>query len=365
MNSAKELIRICELEQLGLTFDDVLLVPQYSEIESRSKIDLTTRFTKLRYIKVPIVSANMDTVTEAKMAIAMSTAGGVGVIHRYMDYAKQCSEINSLLNYVPVEYGNGIVAVAIGIKNGVLEHVKNLANVGVNVFVIDVAHGHYKYVGDLVQEINKLGLVDRYGTPIEVIAGNIATPFAAKYLCQAGASALKVGVGPGSLCSTRVVTGHGLPQLTAVSACSLVAKEFDVPVIADGGIRNSGDIVKALAAGASSVMCGSIFAGTEESPGEVLGGYGFGPKYKTYRGMASREAQVDFYGNDPDAPEGVATQVEFKGSIGPILKQLVAGIRSGFSYSGANNIQELWENAEWIRITSAGFRESVPHLLLK
>jgi IMP dehydrogenase len=362
MKSIKELYSICIKDEMGLTFDDVLLAPQYSDIDSRSEVAIHTPITKERRIGLPFISANMDTVTESKMAEILIRAGSAGVIHRYMSYEKQIEEVKKLSP--PDSTGASyVIAAAVGIHNGVIEHAKNLVGAGANVIVVDVAHGFYKKVGDLVRSLVALNLVGPWNDPVEIIAGNVATYEATKFLCEAGASAVKVGVGPGSLCSTRVVTGHGVPQLLAICTASIAAAEYGVPIIADGGIRNSGDIVKALAAGASTVMCGSLFAGTEESPGDVYSD-GTG-KYKVYRGMASREAQAEFYGNDPEAPEGVSTTIPYKGPVTPIVTQLAAGIRSGLSYSGARNITELREKAEWLRVTSNGLRESVPHLLLK
>lgn len=362
LTAAAALFDLSKNKGEAYTFDDVLLEPQYSEIESRKNIDLRVNITPLRQIDIPIVAANMDTVCDSKMAMAMRRLGGNGVIHRYMSYETQLEEIHK----VSSEDGGTniwITAAAVGVKNGVLGHIKNLVKEGCKIIVIDVAHGFHKVVGDLLIAAKALKLKAIDEKPVEYIAGNIATPEAANHLISCGADVLKIGVGPGSLCTTRIVTGHGMPQLTAIAACALAALNRPVTVMADGGIRNSGDIVKALAAGANTVMCGSIFAGTDEAPGDYMGGAGYGPKFKIYRGMASSEAQKDFYGNSTDAPEGTVKTINAKGPIEPIVKNIVAGVKSGLSYSGCNTIAELQAKASWVKITGAGLRESHPHLL--
>lgn len=346
--AAEEFLKLCAAKQVALTFDDVLLEPQYSEIESRNTIELKTNVTPLRQLQIPLIAANMDTVCEAPMAIAMGKLGGLGVIHRYMSYEQQIEQVKQVSN------GQLYVAAAVGVKNGIIEHTKNLVAAGCTFIVIDIAHGHHKLVGDLLVELRKLNLVAvKDDKPVEFIAGNVATPQGVEYLIQRGADCIKVGVGPGAACSTRGVTGHGMPQLTAIASCSLMAAKYGKTVIADGGLKTSGDIIKALGAGANSVMSGYLFAGTLESPGELINN-----SYKEYRGMASSKAQKQFYGNDPDAPEGINTTIPYKGEVSNIVKQLVAGIRSGFSYSGSNNLEEFRTNASWIQITNAGKSES-------
>jgi len=277
-----------------------------------------------------------------------------------MTYEKQLEEMHK------VAFDNGlintVVGAAVGVKNGIIEHVKNLVNEGCKIVVIDVAHGFHKLVGDLLKELKALNLMALDELPVEYMAGNVATPDGARYLCESGADIIKIGVGPGSLCTTRIVTGHGIPQLIAIASCALVAATFNRTLVADGGIRNSGDAVKALAAGANTIMCGSLFAGTDESPGEVLTDVA-GRKFKVFRGMASSEAQKEFYGNDPEAPEGTTTTVQVKGPVESILKQLVAGVRSGLSYSGCTNIKDFQEKSSWVNISNAGFKESLAHLL--
>jgi IMP dehydrogenase len=364
LDSARSFLKNCAQKEIASTFDDVLLEPQYSEIETRSTIDLLTWATPLRQIKYPLVAANMDSVCDAHMASAMQFEGGMGVIHRYMSYDDQVNQVKKFHdNHFEIWKQVPLISAAVGVKNGIVEHVKRLVDAGCSVVVIDVAHGHHKLVGDIVQQLKACALVSKDGLPVEYVAGNVATPDGAKYLCESGADVIKVGVGPGSLCTTRIVTGHGMPQLLAIAACALTASQYNRTVVADGGIRNSGDIVKALAAGANTVMCGSLFAGTDEAPGES---FVDGDKtYKVYRGMASSEAQQEFYGNDPEAPEGVSTKVESKGPVAAVIKRLVAGIKSGLSYSGCKNIEELQEYASWVAMNSSGFRESLPHLLLQ
>ena len=361
LEAARVFLKECSRQETAATFDDVLLEPGYSEIESRQTIDLETWISPLRKIRIPFIAANMDSVCESAMAMAMENLGGLGVIHRYMTYERQIEEVKKTF-FIPDGGHMPHVAAAVGVKNGVVEHTKNLVVAGCNFIVIDVAHGYHKLVGDLVKELKALNLVAKDGLPVEYIAGNVAAPDGAEYLCKSGADVIKVGVGPGSLCTTRIVTGHGVPQLTAVAACALVAAAYKKTIIADGGIRTSGDVVKALAGGANTVMCGSLFAGTDQSPGEIFTD-AEGKKFKVYRGMASSEAQKEFYGNDPEAPEGTSTTIPYKGSLADVLKQLVAGVRSGLSYSGCMTIKDLQETASWVRITNSGLRESYAHLL--
>lgn len=341
------------------TFDDVLLVPQYSEIDSRSEVNVSTKL-KNYTLKIPIIAANMDTVCEAGMAIALANAGGMGVIHRYMSYERQLVEVSTvatMVNYPEKDPSwESPVAAAVGVRNGVLAHVENLVSAGANVIVVDVAHGHFKPVKDTIQAIKKEKFTSSRGTPVEVIAGNVATPDGALFLFDAGADGIKVGVGSGSICSTRLVTGHGIPQLAALLSIKHIPHRFDGYMIADGGLRTSGDIVKALAVGATAVMLGSMLAGTEETPGEYI--INSGRKYKVYRGMSSREAQTEFYGNRPEAPEGITAVVPYKGPVESVLGEIVGGIRSGLSYSGASSIPELVQNARWVPITPSGIIES-------
>jgi len=466
----------------ALTFDDVLLVPKRSSVHSRREVDLSTRLSRNIKLNIPVVSANMDTVTESAMAIAMAHNGGIGIIHRFMPVERQVEEVlkvkraesviienpytiwpsatvadakrlmqekgvNGLLvvdanqkllgiltardllfeendlsrvselmtptkslhtattdvsidearrllrkhkvEKLPLVDGEGrlrglitskdmmtlaerpqackdskgqlIVGAAVGIREGYLERARSLVDASVDVLVVDVAHGHSDRVLDVVRKLKKeLGQVD-------VVAGNVATPEGTRDLVAAGADAVKVGIGSGSICITRIVTGAGVPQLTAVLECAEAAKDLDVPIIADGGIRNSGDITKALAVGASSVMVGSMLAGTEESPGVMV--MRNGRKYKVHRGMASVGASMKRGTQEAEdeaslleyVAEGVEAFVPYRGTAHEIIAQLAGGIRSGLSYCGARTLVELRQNASFVRLTSAALKESYPH----
>lgn len=359
----------------ALTFDDVLLKPGYAGFQ-RSEIDLSTQLTRNIKLKVPLVSAPMDTVTEAKLAIALGKFGGIGIIHRNLTIKDQAAEV------AKVKKAGQPVGAAVGSSPGYEERVEALVKAGVDVIVVDSAHGFSKYVIDALTYIKKHHKVD-------VIAGNIATAEGAKALIKAGADGLRVGMGPGAICTTRIVSGMGVPQLTAILETAAVARKAGVPVIADGGINYSGDIVKALAAGASSVMMGRLFAATIEAPGEVVKftreqvpsrfrslikdakSYTF----KGYRGMGSIGAmergrtissEDEFHGksfNDKSllVAEGVEGLVPCSGSLELVASGMVEGIRSGFYYVGATTIPSLWENAVLRRITTASLTESHPH----
>ncbi len=330
----------------GLTFDDVLIVPQKSDVRSRQHPDLGTRLTKKLSIQKPFVSANMDTVTEADMAIAMNNEGAVGILHRFMPIADQAQQVKALQ-----AAGASIIAASVGVNGDTHDRAKALVECGANVLTIDIAHGHS------VQMLETLKwLKDTYSN-VEVIAGNVATPQAARDLCEAGADAIKVGIGPGSMCTTRVITGAGVPQLTAIALCAEVTSEMGVPLIADGGIKTSGDIVKALASGADSVMLGSLLAGTLETPGAIRHGK------KEYRGMASKAAQVSWRGEVPEgmAPEGESTYVAIKGHVADIIHELAGGLRSGMSYMNALRIEDISERAQFIEMSPLGLRESHAH----
>ncbi len=465
----------------GLTFDDVLLIPAYSDVLPRN-VDLSTRFSRRIELKIPVVSAAMDTVTEAKMAMAIAREGGIGVIHKNMSIAEQAKQVNAvkraengmisnpvtikkgatvsdalalmaeykiggipvvddegylvgivtnrdlrfqrnmntriddvmtkenlvtttrttdleaaadilqqhkieklpvvdkdnklvgLLTYKDItkakdkpmaskdERGRLRVAAGVGVTADVFERIDALVDAGVDAIVIDTAHGHSKGVIDTLREAKK-----RYPN-IDIIVGNIATGEAALALVEAGADGVKVGIGPGSICTTRVIAGVGVPQLSAIYEVSKALKDTGVPVIADGGIRYSGDIVKALAAGAYTIMAGSLFAGVEESPGETI--IFNGRKFKSYRGMGSLEAMEkgskDRYFQDVEAdikklvPEGIAARVPFKGSLFEVVYQMIGGLRAGMGYCGAKTIIDLHQ-AKFTRITNAGVAESHPH----
>ncbi len=466
----------------GLTFDDVLLVPKLSKITSRSQTDLRTKLSKNISLDIPLISANMDTVTESAMAVSMARQGGIGIIHRFLTVQEEVNEVlkvkrsgsvmienpyvinpaktvKDALRYMDEKgisgllvvdddskligiltsrdvifeseaklvkdvmtrdvitarlgiegqeakeilsknrieklplvderghvkglitskdiknienypfaskdkKGRPLVGAAVGVKGDFMERTESLLEAGADVVVVDIAHGHSENAINTVKHIKK-AFPDS-----EVMAGNVATAGGAEDLIKAGVDAVKVGVGSGSICITRVITGSGVPQLTAILDCAKIGKEYDVPIISDGGIRNSGDATKALAAGSSTVMVGSMFGGTDESPGSTV--MKNGKRFKIYRGMASFYASlgrktrengtisIEDDLNDYVA-EGVEAMVPYKGSVVDIVKQLKGGIRSGLSYCGATTINEMQENAEFVKISSAGFAESQPH----
>ena len=343
----------------GLTFDDVLLVPRRSSIRSRQDVNLTTRLTRNISIKLPIIAANMDTVCEEEMALALARLGGVGIIHRFLPIEAQAQMVENVKH----ENSSFVVGAAVGTDHDAVIRSKALISAGVDVLVLDIAHGHSEHSIDALKELKNVF------PDTDVIAGNIATLAGAEDLFEAGADAIKVGVGPGGVCTTRVVAGVGVPQLTAISSAS----EVPIPTIADGGITSSGDIAKAIAAGADTVMIGSMFAGTKESPGDVESS----PRglVKRVRGMASFEAiearalrsgeVIDDEYFEQRAPEGVEGVVPYKGEVSKVIIQLVAGLKSGMSYSNARTISEFWEKAEFIKITPTGLKENQPHATLE
>jgi len=339
----------------GLTFDDVLIVPQRSSIRSRQDVSVKTRLSRNIELELPVVAANMDTVCEHAMAVAMAQLGGIGIVHRFLPIDKQVREIEK----VKQAGASLLVGAAVGTDRDMLDRAKALVVAGADVLVLDIAHGHSDHSIDGVRSL-KEHFVDT-----DVIAGNVATRNGALDLVTAGADAIKVGVGPGGVCTTRTVAGVGVPQLTAIDD----AADVGVPVIADGGIRSSGDIAKALAAGACTVMVGSMLAGTKESPGELEQG----PKglQKRIRGMASFEAVIaraDRSGEDLDeeylsyrAPEGVEGTVPYKGEVSKLVLQLMAGLRSAMSYTNAHNLVEFRSRAEFVAVTPQGMIENLPH----
>lgn len=466
----------------GLTFDDVLLIPKYSDITSRSQTDLSTKLSRNISLNIPFVSANMDTVTESAMAVAMARAGGIGIIHRFLTIQEQSNEvlkvkrsgsvmienpysisadksIQDALDYaeekeisgllvvdsasklvgivterdllfadtsnrisdvmskdvvtaklgvtldeaknllhkhriekLPIvddsglikglitskditnntdypnaskdKKGRPLVGAAVGVKGDFLERSESLLEAGADVLVVDIAHGHSENAITTIRNIKKAF------PDCELIAGNIATAQGVEDLIKAGVDAVKVGVGSGSICITRVITGSGVPQLTAVMDCAKIGKDNGVPIISDGGTRTSGDATKALAAGASSVMVGSMLGGTDESPGTVLTKNG--KRFKVYRGMASLAASLGRKSKETGSlsfdddlndyvAEGVEAMVPYKGTVTDILKQLTGGVRSGLSYCGAHTVSQMQENAEFIKMSRAGFAESQPH----
>lgn len=331
----------------GLTYDDVLIVPSKSAVRSRRDPSLTTRLTRRFKIDMPFISANMDTITESPMAIAMNKLGGIGILHRFMTLENQLREVRAVK-----ESGANLVAASIGVNDEGRKAAVELVKEGVNILTIDIAHGHSVAMLETIK-----WLKDSFGDKIDIIAGNVATPEATEELIKAGADAIKVGIGPGSMCTTRIITGCGVPQLTAVAWCTDVARGHNVPIIADGGLKASGDIVKAIAAGAETVMLGSLLSGTLETPGEIHGGK------KHYRGMASRAAQVSWRGTLPEgmAPEGEATAIPVKGSVKDVIMELAGGLRSGMSYVNAVELTEIPEKARFMEMSPSGYRESGAH----
>lgn len=333
----------------GYSYNDLLIVPKYNKIRSRTEVNFKTRVTRNYSIEIPIIAANMDTVCDSKMAIALGKLGGLGVIHQFMSIEEEAIEVEK------VKKEGLIAAAAIGVKD-FEKRVEALAKVGVNILVIDLAHGHSKYAG------KTLDYLKQNYPKIDVIAGNIATKDAAEYFLSKGADGIKVGIGPGSMCTTRIMTGAGVPQLTAIMDVYEAVKG-EIPICADGGIKNPGDIVKALGAGASTVMLGYLLSGTEEAPGEIIEKNL--KKFKLYRGSASFDASLKkakIQGEENKkiiSVEGEETLIPYKGSITPIIEKYLGGLASGMTYMGANEMNKLIGKADFIEISSAGFEESI------
>jgi len=347
----------------ALSFDDISLVPRYNNIASRKDVDTSVQFGKLK-LKIPVLSSNMDTVTGPEMAVTIGALGGVGFLHRFCSIKKNVEMYESLF-HLHMERSSVLMncdaVVSLGVNEG-LDRFHALYEVGARYFCIDIAHGHSKPVGQMVQKIKE------FDDGVFVIAGNVCHATGAEYLADKGADAVKVGIGPGSVCSTRIKTGFGVPQFTAIQECSRV----NVFIIADGGIRTPGDAVKAFVAGADAVMLGGMLAGTDETPGEIheepiwesaSPAGTLTRRFKKFRGMASKEAQDDFMGtmNDWKTAEGVETTVTAKGPVSAVIGDLIGGIRSGCTYCGANNIQQLKERAAYVEVTAAGRIEGTPH----
>ena len=337
-------------------FDDVLLVPQKSSINSRDDINLSTSLGTKKF-RFPIISSPMDTVTESDMAIAMFAHGGLGIIHRYNTMKEQCKIIRDVSQKFEETGNHNInnVAAAVGTSDDFKERALGLYECGARIICIDVAHGHHTLVEQAIKTLK-----DNFGNTVTVIAGNVATADGFKDLSDWGADAVRIGIGGGSICSTRIQTGHGVPTLQSVLDCRDAA---DAAIIADGGIKTTGDVVKALAAGADMVMLGSMLAGTEETPGDVFQGND-NKRYKVYRGMASPEAQIAWRGSARSL-EGISTTIPYKGEVESILYKLDRNIRSGLSYTGAKNLTEFRSCAKFIRQSSSGLSESRTHILNK
>jgi IMP dehydrogenase len=340
----------------ALTFDDVLMLPRYSDVLP-TDTNISLRLTKKISLSVPFLSSAMDTVTESRMAIAMAAAGGIGVIHRNLQIKKQSIEVKK------VKKKHFFVGAAIGTNNNDLDRAKSLIDNGVDLIVIDTAHGHSKKVLYILSKLKKMN------NTIPICVGNIATGEAAKELYNSGADIIKVGIGPGSICTTRMVAGIGVPQISAVMEVKKALRKKKIKIISDGGIKFSGDIAKAIAAGADAIMMGSIFAGTDESPGQKFKLKG--KIYKIYRGMgsigamssgsANRYFQKNYKDKSKFVPEGVEGRVEYKGSVSKIIYQLQGGLRSSMGYIGAKNLNSIMQKAKFVKITKAGFYESMVH----
>ncbi len=334
----------------GYSYNDVLIIPKYNKVLSRKDVNLETFVTKNHKIKIPILAANMDTVCESEMAIALGKLGGLGVIHRFMTIENQAKEVKR------VKEQNLLAAAAIGIKD-FQERAKTLVEAGVDIIVIDIAHGHSKYAG------KTLDFLKENYPKIDIMAGNIATKDAAEYFISKGADALKVGIGAGSVCTTKTMTGVGMPQVTAVMDVH-EASQGKIPICADQAIRNPGDMAKALGAGANNVMLGYVFSASEESPGEII--EKDGKKFKIYRGMASFEAmseknKLKNENHEIINIEGKKTLIPYKGPIKPIVEKFLGGLSSGMTYVGAKDMENFIGKSDFVYITSAGRKESSPH----
>lgn len=355
-------------KSLSLSFDDVLLIPKFSDISSRSEVDTSVNFLGLN-LKFPLISSNMDSVTSSEMAIALAKFGAISCLHRFQTIAENCLQFEQSVDGIfnSDTSNKNIPLVSIGIGEKELDRALELNKSGAKRFVIDVAHGAAQHVVDMYDSLRKKLPEDCY-----IVVGNFATEegvrlFNYKSKCERKPDAFKVGVGGGSMCTTRVVTGCGMPTFASVVDCV----KSGYPIIADGGIRTSGDIVKALAAGATAIMVGQLLAGTDEAPGKLTDWLPFEHingqasrliRYKTYRGSASKESyEVQGKTASHRAPEGSSTLIEYKGPVTPILEQLQAGVKSGLSYVGAKSLKELRENSEFITITGNGLKESQPH----
>lgn len=357
----------------GLTFDDVLLIPAESHVLP-NEVKLDTKLAPNLQLHIPLISAGMDTVTEGNMAIAMAENGGLGVIHKNLSIEAQVEEVKKAkgktvdpnLPHPAVDnQGRLLAAAAVGVTSDTFERAESLLEAGADAIVIDTAHGHSAGVLRKIKEIRE------HFPNATLIAGNVATGEGTAALFDAGVDVVKVGIGPGSICTTRIVAGVGVPQITAIYDAASVAQKYGKKIIADGGIKYSGDVVKALAAGGNAVMLGSMFSGTTEAPGTIFTNEG--KQFKSYRGMGSVGAMSQQHGSSDRyfqggvneanklVPEGVEALVPYKGDVSNIIYQIDGGLRAGMGYVGAGTIEELIENSQFVQITNAGLRESHPH----
>jgi IMP dehydrogenase/GMP reductase len=362
-----------KLAKKGLTFDDVLLIPAESHVLP-NEVKLDTKLAPNLQLHIPLISAGMDTVTEGNMAIAMAENGGLGVIHKNLSIEAQVEEVKKAkgktvdpnLPHPAVDnQGRLLAAAAVGVTSDTFERAESLLEAGADAIVIDTAHGHSAGVLRKIKEIRE------HFPNATLIAGNVATGEGTAALFDAGVDIVKVGIGPGSICTTRIVAGVGVPQITAIYDAASVAQKYGKKIIADGGIKYSGDVVKALAAGGNAVMLGSMFSGTTEAPGTIFTNEG--KQFKSYRGMGSVGAMSQQHGSSDRyfqggvneanklVPEGVEALVPYKGDVSNIIYQIEGGLRAGMGYVGAGTIEELIKNSQFVQITNAGLRESHPH----
>ena len=337
-------------EEKQLCFDDILMVPQHSDIESRKDVKLSMNLGADLVLGFPVIASPMDTVCEIDMVVAIAKHGGLGIIHRFMPIEEQIKQVKLASSYHQV-----IVGAAVGAKGSYLHDAERLVDAGASVILIDTTNGHSQYAIDAVKNLKKLF------KDIHIMAGNVSTYEGFKALAKAGANSIRVGIGGGSVCTTRLISGHGIPTLSSILDIVEIrnkSKYSNVAIIADGGIKTSGDMVKAFSAGADAVMLGSMLAGTDESPGSLM--FDETGKYKSFRGMASKEANE---GKDIAVAEGVATRVPYKGSVSHILNNIRGGLGSGCSYSGVKNLSDLYDNAMYIEVSSLSVNESKPHAI--
>lgn len=341
---------------LGLSYDDVLLIPQYSEIKSRNDVDLSTQITPHVKLQIPLISINMTDVTGVEMAVALGKLGGLGFLPRFLSPDEQAKMVSL------VKKAGVYAAAAVGCREGYLDRAEKLANAGVNIITLDVAHGHMLQALEATRDLKR-----KFGKSVDIISGVIGTEQGANDLFKYGADSVRVGVGPGTICITRIVTGSGVPQITAVLDAAKAARKWKKTILCDGGTNNSGDIVKGLAAGASAVVIGSQFAGTVEAPGKLI--VKNGKKYKMYNAstsLAEKRNHLKTNGeklssNYTKQIEGVESFVPYRGSLMSLVESMVANIHSGLSYSGATNIPDFWKKAKFIRVTPLGKAENGYH----